>query len=94
MGHDWGAVIAWYFCLFRPDRVKALVNLSVPFLRRNPSVKTVDGFRAKFGDDYYVCRFQVCVFNLVKHMLLKLIFELMATVNSLLRLALYCRSRE
>ncbi|KAF4393667.1 hypothetical protein G4B88_007653 [Cannabis sativa] len=29
VGHDWGALIAWYLCLFRPDRVKALVNLSV-----------------------------------------------------------------
>ncbi|PIA61299.1 hypothetical protein AQUCO_00300675v1 [Aquilegia coerulea] len=58
VGHDWGAIIAWYFCLFRPDRVKALVNLSVPFIRRNPAIKFVDGFRAKFGDDYYICRFQ------------------------------------
>ncbi|KAF5182911.1 Epoxide hydrolase a [Thalictrum thalictroides] len=24
VGHDWGAIIAWHFCLFRPDRVKAL----------------------------------------------------------------------
>ncbi|MBA0633305.1 hypothetical protein Godav_001927, partial [Gossypium davidsonii] len=28
VGHDWGAIIAWYLCLFRPDRVKALFNLS------------------------------------------------------------------
>ncbi|GLT27538.1 hypothetical protein SLA2020_025250 [Shorea laevis] len=23
VGHDWGATIGWYLCLFRPDKVKA-----------------------------------------------------------------------
>ena len=59
VGHDWGAIIAWYLCLFRPDRVKALVNLSVHFLRRNPTISFVQGFRIAFGDDFYICRFQV-----------------------------------
>ncbi|GAA0154584.1 hydrolase [Lithospermum erythrorhizon] len=58
VGHDWGAIIAWNFCLFRPDRVKALVNLSVPFMPRLPSVSVLQGLRAAFGDDYYICRFQ------------------------------------
>ncbi|KAK7258936.1 hypothetical protein RIF29_24528 [Crotalaria pallida] len=58
VAHDWGAIIGWYFCLLRPDRIKAYVCLSVPFLRRNPKVKTVDGMRAMYGDDYYICRFQ------------------------------------
>ncbi|XP_015891892.1 uncharacterized protein LOC107426279 [Ziziphus jujuba] len=57
-GHDWGAVIAWYFSLFRPDRVKAVIILSVPYWPRNPAVKFVEGFRNLFGDDYYICRFQ------------------------------------
>ncbi|KAH7517046.1 hypothetical protein FEM48_Zijuj09G0020200 [Ziziphus jujuba var. spinosa] len=52
VGHDWGAAIAWYFSLFRPDRVKAVINLSVPYFPRNPAVKFVEGFRAQFGDDY------------------------------------------
>lgn len=59
VGHDWGAIIAWYFCLFRPDRIKALVNLSVVFNPRNPSTKPIETLRAIFGDDYYMCRFQV-----------------------------------
>lgn len=59
VGHDWGAIIAWYFCLFRPDRVKALVNLSVAFRPRNPTRKPIESFKALFGDDYYICRFQV-----------------------------------
>ncbi|KAG5559879.1 hypothetical protein RHGRI_003239 [Rhododendron griersonianum] len=58
VGHDWGAIIAWSLCLYRPDRVKALVNLSVHFRPRNPMLKTVDMFRAIFGDDHYICRFQ------------------------------------
>ncbi|TQD91854.1 hypothetical protein C1H46_022564 [Malus baccata] len=29
VAHDWGILIAWYLCLFRPDGVKALVSLSV-----------------------------------------------------------------
>ncbi|PSS01516.1 Lipid-phosphate phosphatase [Actinidia chinensis var. chinensis] len=58
VGHDWGALITWYLCLFRPDRVRALVNLSVHFFPRNPSMKTVDMFRGLYGDDHYLCRFQ------------------------------------
>lgn len=58
VGHDWGATIAWTLCLFRPDRIKALVNLSVPFRPRNPSVKPITALRAMLGDDYYMCRFQ------------------------------------
>ncbi|KAM7276402.1 hypothetical protein ACFE04_018268 [Oxalis oulophora] len=58
VGHDWGAYVAWYFSLFRPDRVKALVNLSVPYLPRNPTVKSLDGLQALLGDEFYMCRFQ------------------------------------
>ncbi|GMJ07041.1 hypothetical protein like AT4G02340 [Hibiscus trionum] len=58
VGHDWGAVIAWYLCLFRPDKVKALLNLSVPFVPHNPQLKPVDGWRAAYGNGYYICRFQ------------------------------------
>ncbi|XP_039160436.1 epoxide hydrolase A [Eucalyptus grandis] len=56
VGHDWGAIIAWYLCLLRPDRVKALVNTSVAWFPRNPERKPVEKLRATFGDDYYVCR--------------------------------------
>ncbi|KAL8167717.1 hypothetical protein V2J09_009216 [Rumex salicifolius] len=57
-GHDWGAIMAYYFALFRPDRVKAMVNLSVPFMPRNPQIKPIQGFKFAFGDDFYICRFQ------------------------------------
>ncbi|PUZ36233.1 hypothetical protein GQ55_9G021500 [Panicum hallii var. hallii] len=58
VGHDWGAIVSWNLCLLRPDRVRALVNLSVAFMPRRPGVKPVEYFRASYGDDYYVCRFQ------------------------------------
>ncbi|KAJ0808228.1 putative soluble epoxide hydrolase [Helianthus annuus] len=58
VGHDWGAIISWYMCLFRPDRIKALVNMSVVYTPRNPLVKPLDQFRQIFGDDFYICRFQ------------------------------------
>ncbi|KAL3517421.1 hypothetical protein ACH5RR_020010 [Cinchona calisaya] len=58
VGHDWGAFMAWYFCLLRPDRIKALVNMSVVFTPRNPKRKPLEAMRAHFGDDYYICRFQ------------------------------------
>ncbi|XP_041012113.1 epoxide hydrolase A-like [Juglans microcarpa x Juglans regia] len=58
VGHDWGALIAWALCLFRPDKVKALVNLSVVFSPRNPKRKPLESLRALYGNDYYICRFQ------------------------------------
>ncbi|KAG5514209.1 hypothetical protein RHGRI_035568 [Rhododendron griersonianum] len=58
VGHDWGAIVAWYLCLLRPDRIRALVNMSVVFSPRNPKRKPIESLRAAFGDDYYICRFQ------------------------------------
>jgi pimeloyl-ACP methyl ester carboxylesterase len=58
VAHDWGANVGWHLCMFRPERIKAYVCLSVPFPRRNPKIKPIDGRRAAYGDDYYICRFQ------------------------------------
>ncbi|GAB2277370.1 hypothetical protein Dimus_012073 [Dionaea muscipula] len=58
VAHDMGAVLGWNLCLFRPDRVKAFVSLSVPFRPRNPNFKPIPTLRSFFGDDYYMCRFQ------------------------------------
>ncbi|KAK7842743.1 bifunctional epoxide hydrolase 2 [Quercus suber] len=46
VGHDWGAMVAWNFCLFRPDRIKALVNMSVVWFPRNPALNPVEESRA------------------------------------------------
>lgn len=60
VGHDWGAMIAWALCTYRPDKVKALVNMSVVFTPRNPNRKPLQTLRTFYGDHYYVCRFQEC----------------------------------
>ncbi|PSS28836.1 Lipid-phosphate phosphatase [Actinidia chinensis var. chinensis] len=58
VGHDWGALIAWYLCQFRPDRVRAFVSLTVPFRPRHPKMRPIETVRAAFGEEYYMCRFQ------------------------------------
>ncbi|CAA6661529.1 unnamed protein product [Spirodela intermedia] len=53
-----GAIVAWHLCLFRPDRVKALVNISVAFSPRKPNAKPVETLRSIYGDEHYIARFQ------------------------------------
>jgi pimeloyl-ACP methyl ester carboxylesterase len=35
-GHDWGAPVAWYAAILRPDRFRGVIGLSVPFIPRLP----------------------------------------------------------
>ena len=35
VGHDWGALVGWHAALLRPDRFRAVIGLSVPFLSRS-----------------------------------------------------------
>ncbi|GLJ49681.1 hypothetical protein SUGI_1054330 [Cryptomeria japonica] len=58
VGHDWGSIVASHLCLFRPDRVIALVNLSVPYRPRDPTKSPVEKMRSLLGEGYYICRFQ------------------------------------
>ncbi len=39
-GHDWGAPVAWHAALFRPDRFRAVIGLSVPYWPRTPVMPT------------------------------------------------------
>ncbi|CAN1355247.1 Epoxide hydrolase B [Linum perenne] len=59
VGHNWGAAMGWYFARFQPDRVRAVVNLSVPPLQQSPGSNIIEVFGDVYGDDYYFCRFQV-----------------------------------
>jgi pimeloyl-ACP methyl ester carboxylesterase len=36
VGHDWGAPVAWYAALLRPDRFRGVIGLSVPYTPRRP----------------------------------------------------------
>lgn len=56
MGHDWGATVVWGLTLLHPNRVKKIINLSVPYLERGdrPWIE----FLAEFlGRDNYMVHF-------------------------------------
>ena len=40
VGHDWGGPVAWHSALFRPDRFRAVIGLSVPFRPRGKAAPT------------------------------------------------------
>lgn len=58
VGHDWGAEAAWRLSLFRPDRVKGMVALSVPFFPRSPDINPTQFFNQSYGDNLYISQFQ------------------------------------
>jgi pimeloyl-ACP methyl ester carboxylesterase len=59
VGHDWGAPVAWHAALFRADRVRGVVGLSVPYRPRGrdtqPPLATL---RAVLGERFYQIYFQ------------------------------------
>lgn len=57
VGHDWGTEAAWGAAQLRPDRFKAVVGLSVPFVPRG-DVSLVSAMRATRDDSYYMLYFQ------------------------------------
>jgi pimeloyl-ACP methyl ester carboxylesterase len=56
-GHDWGAPVAWHTALFRPDRVRGVVGLSVPYRPRG-SAPPIATLRQHLGDGFYMVYFQ------------------------------------
>jgi pimeloyl-ACP methyl ester carboxylesterase len=48
--HDWGAIIGWHVALLYPQRVRAVVGLSVPYVRdaRWPAMCTQDHWGDRF----------------------------------------------
>ncbi|KAK9691040.1 hypothetical protein RND81_09G172000 [Saponaria officinalis] len=57
VGHDWGATLAWLLCMFRPERVKGLVNLGIPY-RPQSQQRPSDLLNDMFGDGLYISQFQ------------------------------------
>ena len=58
VGHDWGAPVAWYSALLRPDLFRAVALLSVPYLPRS-SVRPSVALSAMAGDkNFYQLYFQ------------------------------------
>jgi len=64
VGHDWGATVAWHAALLRPDRVRAVVALSVPYVPHGPvsgpraSGPPTAAMRRAYGDAFYQLYFQ------------------------------------
>jgi pimeloyl-ACP methyl ester carboxylesterase len=57
VGHDWGAPVAWHTALLRPDRVRGVGGLSVPYRPRGPA-SPLSVMRARLGEGFYQAYFQ------------------------------------
>jgi pimeloyl-ACP methyl ester carboxylesterase len=57
VGHDWGAQVVWQLALAEPDRVEAVVGMSVPLVPRAPG-PPVGLMRKGMGEDFYIVWFQ------------------------------------
>jgi pimeloyl-ACP methyl ester carboxylesterase len=64
VGHDWGAPVAWYSALMRPDVFRAVAAMSVPFpglvpaLPEGMTMNDIMKMMAGEGRDYYRLFFQ------------------------------------
>lgn len=57
-GHDWGAPIVWNTALLKPERIRGVAGLSVPYTPRGP-VAPLTAMRALGGDEqFYIEYFQ------------------------------------
>ena len=52
IGHDWGAPVVWGSAQLHPDRVAAVVGLSVPPVPR-AQIPPTQAFRMLFGDNFF-----------------------------------------
>jgi pimeloyl-ACP methyl ester carboxylesterase len=52
VGHDWGAQIVWNTALFHPEKVRAVVGLSVPYLGHGPEPR-IELFRKIYKDRFF-----------------------------------------
>jgi pimeloyl-ACP methyl ester carboxylesterase len=57
VGHDWGASVVWQLAVLHPERVEAVVGMSVPFLPRPPA-PPLELLREGLGEDFYMVWFQ------------------------------------
>ncbi|MFE1955524.1 alpha/beta fold hydrolase [Streptomyces sp. NPDC059524] len=57
VGHDWGASIVWHMAWAHPERVRAVVGMSVPVTPRSP-VAPLPVLRRRLGEEFYIVWFQ------------------------------------
>lgn len=59
VGHDWGANVAWQAALLRPDRFRAVIAMSVPYVPRGPAygprstVRPTAAMKQMVGDRFF-----------------------------------------
>ncbi|MEZ5596428.1 MAG: alpha/beta hydrolase [Pseudomonadales bacterium] len=56
IGHDWGAIVVWAMAVLHPERVSAVINLSVPYLQRG-GTEWVGFWEKMLGGDFYIVHF-------------------------------------
>ncbi|MDX2379040.1 MAG: alpha/beta hydrolase [Acidimicrobiia bacterium] len=57
VGHDWGAIVLWDLARFRPERVRGVVNVSVPYTPW--PLPPTELFGSTYGDRFfYILYFQ------------------------------------
>ena len=56
VGHDWGAILVWNLALMHPTRVSGVINLSVPYMRREKR-EWVGFWEEMLGPDFYIVHF-------------------------------------
>jgi pimeloyl-ACP methyl ester carboxylesterase len=57
VGHDWGATVTWNLALTQPNRVEAVVGMSVPCAPRSKK-PPMEVYRRRIGDGFYIAWFQ------------------------------------
>src|SRR5579859_4973277 len=57
VGHDWGAPVAWNTAVMRPDRIRGVVGLSIPYFQRGP-VSLLTTMRSLLSNGFYMAYFQ------------------------------------
>lgn len=56
IGHDWGAMLLWQYALCKPERLRGLATLNIPFYPR-PSSDPVEFMRNALGPEHYIVDF-------------------------------------
>ncbi|MBM9503195.1 alpha/beta fold hydrolase [Actinacidiphila acididurans] len=53
VGHDWGSPVAWNTAQLRPDRIRGIAALALPYIPRGP-VSAVTGMTQALGPGFYM----------------------------------------
>jgi pimeloyl-ACP methyl ester carboxylesterase len=56
VGHDWGAIVVWNLAMLHSDRVRGVINLSVPFMERG-STPWTEFWERRLGGNFYIVHF-------------------------------------